>query len=420
MKRTIASACMALIACTAVAQMPQDPTYGLTPNARSFQRYGDIPVSLYTGTPSISIPIDTINDGSLSLPISLSYHSGGIKADEHPGWVGLGWSLMLGGVITREVRDVPDESDKSEETGYFRNHNILNNSVYIDGNNPDAVADMIDNNVSALIHYDSEPDKFNFHFDGYSGFFMLDPKGNWQVHSNRPLKVKSATFGKHPVINGVRAEVDSRIFHTFILVGYDGTEYEFGNGSIDFYINFRHQSTLGWTASAWHMTKITATDGSVISFDYKRGDYVASISYCDEIIGISNAYGSSTTTVSPYHGSLMSPVYLVSVGGNTFSLKLHDSVSNELNYRKEYYEKLLYNLYDPPKFLNFDYNNDTDIQISKIKWYKLDSISFIDEKSHLYKLVRFGYINNASMRLAMERINIYYCPLNHKSESPTS
>jgi hypothetical protein len=32
--------------------VPKSPTEGLSPNARSFQRYGDIPVSLYTGTPT--------------------------------------------------------------------------------------------------------------------------------------------------------------------------------------------------------------------------------------------------------------------------------------------------------------------------------------------------------------------------------
>ena len=54
------------------AQVPQEPTYGMTPNAKSFQRYGDIPVSLYTGTPDISIPLATLREGELTLPVSLS------------------------------------------------------------------------------------------------------------------------------------------------------------------------------------------------------------------------------------------------------------------------------------------------------------------------------------------------------------
>lgn len=209
MKRTITLlACVLAFSISLMAQMPQDPTYGLTPNAKSFQRYGDIPVSLYTGTPNITIPLDTIRDVSLTLPISLSYHSGGVKADEHPGWVGLGWSLMLGGVITREVRDLPDETDYIQKRGFYYMHNILNNSAVI-GDNTDAAIAYINANYIHLNRYDSEPDKFNFQFDGCSGFFILDPSGQWQVYSNRPIKVKSVSIGSYPIINNVRPKVTS-------------------------------------------------------------------------------------------------------------------------------------------------------------------------------------------------------------------
>ena len=48
-----------------------------TPNAGAFGKYSDIPVSHFTGVPNISIPLYTVTDGGVSLPISLSYHSSG-------------------------------------------------------------------------------------------------------------------------------------------------------------------------------------------------------------------------------------------------------------------------------------------------------------------------------------------------------
>ena len=106
--------------------VPKSPTEGLSPNARSFQRYGDIPVSLYTGTPNISIPLATLRDGALTLPVELSYHSGGIKPDEHPGWTGLGWTLMLGGAITRSKNDMPDEVEGADlNAGFFYTYSSL-------------------------------------------------------------------------------------------------------------------------------------------------------------------------------------------------------------------------------------------------------------------------------------------------------
>lgn len=88
------------------------PTFP-SPNAASLGKYGDIPVSYHTGVPNISIPIYTVTQGSLSLPISLSYHSSGLKVDEVASNVGLGWSLNAGGMITRSVNGGPDEGVSS-------------------------------------------------------------------------------------------------------------------------------------------------------------------------------------------------------------------------------------------------------------------------------------------------------------------
>src|SRR5687767_12654498 len=68
-----------------------------SPTTASLGKYGEIPVSLYTGIPSISIPLYEIKDGPLSLPISLSYHAGGIRVEEIASSVGLGWTLNAGG-----------------------------------------------------------------------------------------------------------------------------------------------------------------------------------------------------------------------------------------------------------------------------------------------------------------------------------
>ena len=86
-----------------------------TPNAASLGKYGDIPVSYHTGLPNISIPLFTLQDGSLQLPISLSYHGGGIKVEETASWVGLGFSLNAGGVISRTVRNAPDEDTRLDQ-----------------------------------------------------------------------------------------------------------------------------------------------------------------------------------------------------------------------------------------------------------------------------------------------------------------
>ena len=89
-----------------------------SPDVMALHKYIDFPVSNYTGTPQINLPIYTIRMNSFSVPISLNYHASGLKVDEYASWVGAGWSLDAGGAISRNVRGVPDEYDGSHR-GYF-------------------------------------------------------------------------------------------------------------------------------------------------------------------------------------------------------------------------------------------------------------------------------------------------------------
>lgn len=91
-----------------------------SPNSASLGKYGEIPVDLNTGVANISIPLYTIQEGDITVPISLSFHASGNKVTETASWVGLGWSLNAGGVVTRSMRGRPDERH-----GYFQNINTV-------------------------------------------------------------------------------------------------------------------------------------------------------------------------------------------------------------------------------------------------------------------------------------------------------
>ena len=67
-------------------------------------------MGLYTGIPNIDIPFFTVRGSLINVPISISYHAGGIKVEEVSSSIGIGWSLNAGGVITRSIRGLPDET----------------------------------------------------------------------------------------------------------------------------------------------------------------------------------------------------------------------------------------------------------------------------------------------------------------------
>ncbi len=95
------------------------PNIPPSPEAAKLGLYTTIPVNYYSGIPETKIDMGEIKIKNLTVPVNLSYYSGGIRQDEEAGCVGLGWSLNAGGVITRTKRHKDDFGDK----GYFKNAN---------------------------------------------------------------------------------------------------------------------------------------------------------------------------------------------------------------------------------------------------------------------------------------------------------
>ncbi len=78
---------------------PKNALLPHSPEAESLGKFGDIPVGLYTGVPSTSVSIYQMKLKNVTVPISIDYHSSGVKVDELASNVGLDWALNAGGVI---------------------------------------------------------------------------------------------------------------------------------------------------------------------------------------------------------------------------------------------------------------------------------------------------------------------------------
>ena len=155
------------------AMVAHEPLTVQSANAASLGLYGEVPVSLYTGLPRIEVPLYTIEEGKLMLPISLAYHASGFRPDMHPGWVGMGWTLFAGGAINRTVHDGPDEYnnvDRGGPTGYYFQGGLLdtpNPSTWYSDDYMQRVA------RGAYAFQDTEPDEYSFNCNGYNGKFEV-------------------------------------------------------------------------------------------------------------------------------------------------------------------------------------------------------------------------------------------------------
>ncbi len=376
------------------AQVPQPNISLPSANATALGQYGEVPVSKYTGIPDIRIPLYTLKDGKLSLPISLSYHAGGVMPDVRPGWTGLNFTLMAGGAISRVVRGLPDDLDApvlplrrnhfdiskilhplqlsiwsgtfGDRAGYYYHHNVNR------GKNWKETARLKDMVFRQKDAKDNEPDMFRFHFMGYSGSFFLTETGQWAVKSEHNIKV---VFDEHNII-GLPSEIQAveenyhslpclkgtpRTFGGFTLITPDGMRYHFGNirdgspdntDAIEYSIPWHQQMIQPWMATTWYLTRVEHPDGQQIDLHYGHDDYssVMNLSFSmsrtwvydhnDVFTGIAYEHqGNPAPKYGSYDGSLIRPVYLESIRSAHQVIDFERSDAQQLGYPTEAYLK---------------------------------------------------------------------------------
>jgi len=171
-----------------IAQLPK--VMHPSPEAMAFMRYGEIPVSLSTGVPEISIPIYTIKANGLEIPISISYHASGIKVRDISGVVGLGWVLNAGGMITQTVYSWDDRDDNDPlgnhdlNTLFFTSTTEAHHLLATDYNTGSinrrwddckkGYGSLFDGMAFYPNTYNTISDRFYFTFNGRSGGFRFN------------------------------------------------------------------------------------------------------------------------------------------------------------------------------------------------------------------------------------------------------
>ncbi|HWA35080.1 MAG TPA: hypothetical protein VG737_13155, partial [Cyclobacteriaceae bacterium] len=220
-----------LIVIPSISQIDYNKFISPSPTASSLGKYGDVPVSLYTGTPNVSIPLGALTGTELELPISLSYMARGVKVEENASWVGTGWSLNAGGVITCTIRGHEDAAAKPRPVFPMPLSAADKSSILLN----------IQHNV-----YDPEPDLFFFNLPGHSGSFVLDANGKAVLDDAKDIRI-------------VRDNVNK---YKFTITVENGTQYVFDK------IENTSYGSLGGVAGIYLSKIISPTGKEVIDFTY--------------------------------------------------------------------------------------------------------------------------------------------------------
>lgn len=223
-----------------------------------------------SGAVSYSVPVMSITDGSLAVPIQANYYSQGHVLQDRGGVIGLGWSLSVGGSVTREVRGIPDDCINGK---WFLDFNAANNT---------------DRTQALNLVKDAESDIFRYTAGAYSGAFYIDKiDGVVQVpQSDNIIELEQY----------VGSQSQTGVFQNGFVLGFrvitpDGTIFHYGGLNNDSpyrkpYISFSsHPSNLAWKPAVYmsslpgstyaglypttfHLTKVEALSGSRLEYQY--------------------------------------------------------------------------------------------------------------------------------------------------------
>lgn len=339
-----------------------------SPSAMQFQKYGDYPVGNFTGVPEISVPLYTIKEGDLELPITLSYHASGVKPTDPNGFVGLGWTLNAGGKITRTIMDETDETRAVPSPFYT--------AAQLSAYNYSQLAYIME----PLEGYqDTEPDIFSYNFGKNSGKFVLkrDAGRAPLLIPYKPLKIAG-----HIPTTG------ASVFDYFDVTDESGFQYRFYKGDSP-----SAPGSEGFTG--WNIQAMTSPlDASnQINFTYATGPIermakrVDKFASDDDMIDAMLCRSCLTTDGSDQPCESILP-YLDYAAGES--------------YREDI--ALDYDSY---------VNSDITFRSGKIRFVKnpttrmLDSMIIYNASNVMQKFFKFEYLQRPTLRVLLKSIKIY-------------
>ena len=268
------------------------------PSAAEFIRQEAFEVSKFTGTTSVTVPIYNVKSGDIEFPIRANYNTVGIKVNQEASWVGLGWDLNTGGVITRVING---KSDFNEGDGTGR----LYTKAF-----PDIIKSFsgkyVNNTCSepTLFSYlkdaytgltDTEPDFFYFNIGDISGKFILP-------HYKNTLEGKFDNENEKPIVYA-NIDVDISLFKEgdffrFEIKDVNGTVYYFGTTEKSMSLSYRSLPNLNnllynkdnkdlwkkypaleefpplFNTSTWHLDSIISVKRDIVKFKYSNPSFV--------------------------------------------------------------------------------------------------------------------------------------------------
>jgi hypothetical protein len=223
-----------------------------SPQASALIRVAMVPTQLNTGQINPKIKIYDFVTPELTLPIELNYSNTGLKVDEIPTWVGHGWTLEMGGVISQSVRGISDFSVNG-----MQNPAVYNDMVRCLNNTMGYWESITYKEAVCNSEKDSERDLFTFNFLGRSGSFFIDVNNKIQQFSKSDLKIE-ANFSNYDLTSFI---VTDEIGYKYFFSIKEASSVSQNNPATSNYPIFIN-------SYSWYLDKIITSGNDEFIFNY--------------------------------------------------------------------------------------------------------------------------------------------------------
>lgn len=265
-----------------------------------------IPVDLHTGRPTITMPITSIGEGDVSVPILVAYTGDGVRVGE--GTAGMSWSLAGGGAVYRDLRGLPDDylgTGTDTRKGWLYNSNASAIQNFTSSSNDDLsscsdeVADYNFLNAAYDGFNDTEPDIFNFQAPGLSGQFVFGADGLPKLIPYQDIKITITRLNGTGPIEEIIIKNNKGIQYTFsIKETMKKHAYPFnGVTTINhFQREYKMYRTPASFTASWQLLRIDSPSGAEVLFGYytaETGMAADKVTLVDEADSVHQLYAIS-------------------------------------------------------------------------------------------------------------------------------
>ena len=208
-------------------------------NARQFMSSASTTSGLRTGQVTVNMPLFSLSGKGIDVPISLCFNPENITNESESSCIGLGWSLLAGGVITATIRGKDDKKVRNIEDVTWQN-----DAGYIERTWAKGTQSMVN-----IISLDPAPDSYQYSFLEYSGDIQ------YQYESNDPSKTKARLLPH----DSFKLEETSLGYK---IIADNGSEYYFEDKEINSVANESY-------TTSWFLTSIKTKQGGNVIFQYE-------------------------------------------------------------------------------------------------------------------------------------------------------